>query len=83
MQPQRLTDVIFLLFDNELEDDLRSSLQTHLSSCPHCAQEIEHTRRLLMIVRTRCQRRPAPSSLRSRILDSMPHRDRDSRQPRS
>jgi len=74
MDCRRFRKVVFLYTDNEMEADLVIDFRQHLTLCPHCAQHIEYTLRLLSLVRKRCQRVAAPESLRDRILTSLPHR---------
>lgn len=74
MNCQRFLKVIFLVVDNELEDDLLDPFQRHLDDCPECKQRAYFTRRLILVFRRRCARHAAPPSLRQRILTSLPHR---------
>lgn len=74
MDCERVGQVIFLFFDNEMEEDLRRPFEAHVEGCPHCSQRIDYTRKLLLLFRHRCVRCSAPRRLRRRILVSMPHR---------
>jgi len=74
MDCKRVREVIFLFFDNEMDDELLTPFQDHVSHCGHCAHTMVYTRKLLLIVRQRCVRCTAPERLRHRILISMPHR---------
>lgn len=74
MDCKEVGHVIFLFFDNELEEGQLSPFQEHVQLCSHCAQQIDYTRKLLLIFRRRCVRCEAPSRLRRRILISLPHR---------
>jgi mycothiol system anti-sigma-R factor len=74
MNCRRVREALFLYVDNELEAELVVSLRHHLDLCPGCARQIEHTLRLLTLVRERCRRASAPERLRQRILVSFPHR---------
>ncbi|HBL28718.1 MAG TPA: mycothiol system anti-sigma-R factor [Acidobacteria bacterium] len=74
MDCKEVGTVLFLFFDNEMEDDLLSPFRDHVARCSHCAQRLAYTRRLLLIVRERCARCCAPERLRMRILTSLPHR---------
>lgn len=74
MDCDRVRQVMFLFIDNELEETLLVSFREHLAGCSCCTQEMDHTRRLLSLVRERCTRAPAPQRLRDRILTSLPHR---------
>ena len=74
MDCKRVREVIFLFFDNEMDEDLLTPFRDHVSSCPPCASTIDYTRKLLILVRQRCVRCTAPDRLRHRILISMPHR---------
>lgn len=66
--------VIFLFFDNEMEEELLTPFRDHIALCVHCARNLDYTRKLLVIVREKCIRCTAPDRLRHRILTSMPHR---------
>jgi mycothiol system anti-sigma-R factor len=66
--------VLFLFFDNEMEEELLTPFRDHVSRCGHCAKQMDYTRKLLVIVREKCVRCSAPERLRHRILTSLPHR---------
>jgi mycothiol system anti-sigma-R factor len=74
MDCREVGQVIFLFFDNELDEEQLSPFQEHVQLCPQCAQQIDYTRKLMLIFRRRCVRCSAPSRLRRRILISLPHR---------
>lgn len=74
MNCKRANEVLFLFFDNELEDELLAPFRDHTDGCPHCARRVDYTRKLLLLVRQCCRRESAPERLRVRILASMPHR---------
>jgi len=67
-------ELVFLFIDNEMGQEILIAYHEHISHCPHCAQELRYTRRLIATVRRTSQRQPAPDRLRKRILSSMPHR---------
>ncbi|MEM7048264.1 MAG: zf-HC2 domain-containing protein [Acidobacteriota bacterium] len=71
---QRVAEMIYLFFDNEMDGDLRVSFEEHIDYCAPCAEQVQYTRRVLLTVRRRCVRRCAPRSLRDRILERMEHR---------
>lgn len=74
MDCKRVSEVVFLVVDNEIEQELLTELREHLALCPPCAQQLSYTRKLIAVVRARCQRAVAPARLRVRILTSFPHR---------
>jgi mycothiol system anti-sigma-R factor len=74
MNCREVKQVIFLFTDNEMEETLLASFRAHLEHCPECAQQINYTRKLLTIVRSRCCREAAPARLRLRILQTMTRR---------
>ena len=74
MDCQKFRKVVFLYCDDEMGEELRVDFQEHLALCPGCAQRIAFTRRVLAVVRERCERASAPARLRVRILGSLPHR---------
>jgi len=71
MDCKRVVEVIFLFFDNEMDEELLTPFRDHVSHCGDCAKRIDYTRKLLMVVRQRCLRCTAPD----RILFNMPHRN--------
>lgn len=74
MDCKRVSETIFLFFDNEMEAGERDPFQQHIDHCPECAQQAKYTRKLLLVVRQRCVRCTAPAALHRRILISLPHR---------
>jgi mycothiol system anti-sigma-R factor len=74
MDCKEVVTVLFLFFDNEMEEELLTPFRDHVSQCNNCAKRVDYTRRLLVIVREKCTRCTAPDTLRHRILTSMPHR---------
>jgi mycothiol system anti-sigma-R factor len=74
MNCKRVEETMFLVTDNELDEDVLVVFRRHLELCPHCARRFEVVSRFLALVRERCCRRAAPDRLRIRILASLPHR---------
>ena len=74
MDCKRVRKSIFLFIDEELEEEDRGSVEEHLSECPPCDQTVRYMRKFLLVVRERCVRHVASTTLRKRILTSMPHR---------
>lgn len=74
MDCKRVTETVYLFFDNEMDEEERGPFERHLDGCSECARRVQFTRRLLLIVRQRCSRCPAPKRLYERILISLPHR---------
>lgn len=74
MDCREVSVVLFLFFDNEMEEALLAPFRDHMAGCPACARHMDYTRKLLLVVRERCVRCTAPEGLRVRILTSMPHR---------
>jgi mycothiol system anti-sigma-R factor len=72
---------LFRFFDNEMDEELLAPFRDHVARCIHCAQRMDYTRKLLIIVREKCVRCSAPPRLRQRILTSLPHRVVASRAP--
>jgi len=65
---------MYQVSDNELEGELLLSFRQHLTICSTCSHRYGFVSRLLAIVRGRCCRYEAPTTLRMRILASLPHR---------
>lgn len=74
MDCKEVSSVLFLFFDNEMEDALLTPFRDHVAGCGHCARRMDYTRKLLLVVREKCLRCTAPDGLKIRILTSMPHR---------
>jgi len=74
MDCKKVGEALFLFFDNEMEEDLLAPFRDHVSGCGDCAKRVAYTRRLLLIVREKCERCSAPERLRIRILTAFPHR---------
>jgi mycothiol system anti-sigma-R factor len=74
MDCKEVSTVVFLFFDNEMDEDALTPFRDHVGRCGHCAKQVDYTRRLLLIVRERTIRCTAPDSLRLRILTHLPHR---------
>jgi len=74
MDCKRVNQMIFLFFDDEMEEGDRPTFEEHLDRCPRCAQQLDYTRKLLLLFRRRCVRCEAPPRLHRRILISLPHR---------
>jgi mycothiol system anti-sigma-R factor len=74
MDCKEVSAVLFLFFDNEMEEALLTPFRDHVAGCGHCAKRMDYTRKLLLVVREKCLRCTAPDGLKIRILTSMPHR---------
>lgn len=74
MDCKEVGSVLFLFFDNEMEDDLLTPFRDHVARCGDCARQMDYTRKLLLVVRERCVRCNCPDGLRHRILTNFPHR---------
>ena len=74
MNCERVNEVLFLFFDNEMEAELLTPFRDHTDGCPACARRVDYTRKLLVLVRECCHREAAPQRLRLRILAALPHR---------
>ena len=74
MDCKEVSEVLFLFFDNEMEDALLTPFRDHVARCGDCAKRMDYTRKLLLVVREKCLRCTAPDGLKIRILTSMPHR---------
>lgn len=74
MDCKEVSEVLFLFFDNEMEDELLTPFQDHVGRCGDCNKRVDYTRKLLLIVRQRTVRWNCPDGLRHKILTAMPHR---------
>jgi len=80
MDCKRVTETVYLFFDNEMDEEERVPFERHVDGCSKCARRVRFTRRLLLIVRQRCTRCQAPPRLYQRILISLPHRQAQQRE---
>jgi len=53
MDCKEVGSVLFLFFDNEMEDDLLTPFRDHVARCGECARQMDYTRKLLLVVRER------------------------------
>jgi anti-sigma factor (TIGR02949 family) len=67
MACNRVRRTIFLWVDHSHEERWRAPLEEHLGGCPHCRERAQRVERMIVLLRTRCERRPAPESLQQRI----------------
>lgn len=74
MDCKEVSTVLFLFFDNEMDDETLTPFRDHVGRCGDCSKKVDYTRKLLLIVRERTIRCTAPDSLRHRILTHLPHR---------
>jgi mycothiol system anti-sigma-R factor len=74
MDCKEVSVVLFLFFDNEMDEEMLTPFRDHVGGCGDCAKQVDYTRKLLLIVRERTVRCTAPESLRHRILVNLPHR---------
>jgi mycothiol system anti-sigma-R factor len=76
MDCKQVSEALFLFVDNELGEEQQTPFRDHVAQCPHCSRQMSYTLKLLLVIRERCSRCPAPDTLRSRILLSLPHRQK-------
>lgn len=74
MDCKEVSAVIYLFFDNEMEEEMLAFFRDHVDGCGDCAKQVAYTRKMLVLVRERCVRCSCPDQLRQRILTAMPHR---------
>ena len=53
MDCKEVGSILFLFFDNEMDENLLTPFRDHVSSCGNCARQVDYTRKLLLIVRQR------------------------------
>ena len=70
MACNRVRRTIFLWVDHGdpgPRSSWRAPLEEHVGGCPHCREQAQRVERLVILLRTRCERRAAPESLHERI----------------
>jgi mycothiol system anti-sigma-R factor len=64
---RRIRRAVFLWVDRDREQLPRESVERHLEGCPNCREHAMRIEQVVVMVRTRCARRPAPTELQQRI----------------
>ena len=67
MACNRVRRAVFLWVDRDREQLPRESMEKHLEDCPHCREQAMRIEQVIVMVRTQCSRRPAPTELQQRI----------------
>ena len=67
MACKRVRRAVFLWVDRDREQLPRESMERHLEDCPHCREHAMRIEEVIVMVRTRCYRRAAPTELQQRI----------------
>lgn len=67
MSCKRIQRTIFLWVDRDREERLRAPLAEHIEHCPHCRERALRVERIVILLRRRCTRQPAPDALHQRI----------------
>jgi anti-sigma factor (TIGR02949 family) len=76
MDCKQVVEALFLFVDNEMGEDQQTPFRDHVAQCPNCSDQMKYTVKLLLVIRERCSRCPAPDGLRLRILTNMAHRQK-------
>ncbi|HVS02268.1 MAG TPA: hypothetical protein VMT16_05820 [Thermoanaerobaculia bacterium] len=74
MDCQQVRATMYMVNDEEAEAELLAPFREHIGFCSQCAHHFDYLTKLLVLVRERCSRYPAPKTLKVRILDGFPHR---------
>ena len=67
MACNRVRRAVFLWVDRDREQLPRESMERHLEDCPNCRERAMRIEQVIVMVRTRCARRAAPTELQQRI----------------
>ncbi len=67
MACKRVQMAVFLWVDRDREQLPRESMEKHLEDCPHCREHAMRVEEVIVMVRSRCNRRAAPTELQQRI----------------
>jgi anti-sigma factor (TIGR02949 family) len=67
MACNRVRRAVFLWVDRDRERLPREPMERHLEDCPHCRERAMRIEQVIVMVRTRCSRRAAPTALQERI----------------
>ncbi|MEM9557045.1 MAG: hypothetical protein AAGC60_22495 [Acidobacteriota bacterium] len=68
MKSKRVKEELVMIFGQDEERSLVIAMRRHVDSCPHCHEKAEHTRRIVAMIRRRCERTRAPKELKTRIV---------------
>jgi mycothiol system anti-sigma-R factor len=63
--------VVYFFLDGSLSDQKQHALEIHLTNCPDCEIRITVQRKLRSFVRKRLGLKPAPDTLRVRLVRSL------------
>lgn len=64
---KRVRRAVFLWVDRDREQLPREPMERHLEDCPNCRERAMRIEQVVVMVRTRCARRSAPTELQQRI----------------
>ncbi len=65
---RRVQRAVFFWVDRDQEERIVERIARHLEECPQCRDRATEIERLILLVRSRCPRRAAPSRLQDQIL---------------
>ena len=68
MHCEEVVRLLWRYMDRELDPETDRQLQEHIRECRHCEPRHEFEARLRTIIRQKCAGRPAPETLRRRVL---------------
>lgn len=76
MNCKKVREIMFLVTDEDLDQEVILSFREHLSICPRCEKRSQYANKLLVVFRQRCTRTNAPQELRQKILANLSTRGR-------
>jgi len=68
MACKRVRRAVFFWIDRRRGESIAEPVGRHLDECPQCRDRAAEIERLILLVRARCPRQPAPSRLQEQIL---------------
>lgn len=67
MPCNRVRRAVFLWIDRDRERLPRETMERHMEDCPQCRERAMHIEQVIVMVRTHCSRRAAPTELHDKI----------------
>jgi len=73
-------DELSEFLDEDVNDDVRQELQTHLTQCPNCWVMVDTTKKTIQIYKG-LEAEPLPNGLKSRLMGALQNRMQEGGKP--